>query len=106
MTSPGVAAASASAVGQRASQRSQRGTTRSTCVCCDMTSLTRISYGSREERQGRGRPFSPNQAKSWASTWERLVGRAEGTQSYRGRANRLFNRTSRALLLPLLAEQD
>src|SRR5215471_12448311 len=68
MTSAAGAAASVSTVGQRSSQRCQRGTTRSTCVCCDMTSLTRIAYGSRVFRQGRSRPCSVNQASSRSST--------------------------------------
>src|SRR5215467_3505816 len=68
MTSAAGAAASASTVGQRSSQRRQRGTTRSTCVCCDITSLTRIAYGSRVFRQGRSRPCSVNQASSRSST--------------------------------------
>ena len=42
----GDAAASAVGVGQRSSQASQRGMTRSTCVCCSITSETRIAYGS------------------------------------------------------------
>src|SRR5215467_13362876 len=68
MTSAAGAAASASTVGQRSSQRCQRGKTRSTCVCCDMTSLTRIAYGSRVLRQGRSRPCSANQASRRSST--------------------------------------
>ena len=40
-----LAAASASAVGQRSSQARYRGTTRGTCVCCSITSETRIAYG-------------------------------------------------------------
>src|SRR5215471_13092024 len=68
MTSAAGAAASASTVGQRSSQRCQRGTTRSTCVWCDITSLTRIAYGSCVSRHGRSRPCSANQASSRSST--------------------------------------
>src|ERR1700692_3535804 len=67
MTSAGDAGASASAVGQRASQRSQRGTTRSTCVCCAITSLTRTAYGSRVFRHGRSRELRRYQSRSSAS---------------------------------------
>ena len=60
----GGAAASASTVGQRSSQRCQRGTTRSTCVCCDITSQTRIAYGSSSSATGdRGRLAEPSQKK-------------------------------------------
>ena len=47
--------------------------TRSTWVCCSMTSETKIAYGSRVLRQGRSRPFARNQAKSARSTGERLL---------------------------------
>src|SRR6187200_3353527 len=70
MTSPGDAAAKAAALGHRPSHRSYRGTTRSTCVCCSITSLTRIAYGSRVRRHGRSRPSRSNQASrafSWPS---------------------------------------
>src|SRR5262249_19627384 len=68
MTSATGAAASSSTLGQRSSQRCQRDTTRSTCVCCDMTSLTRIAYGSLVFRHGRSRPCSANQASNRSST--------------------------------------
>ena len=68
ITSSRPAAASASTVGHRSSQRSKRGTTRGTCVCCSITSLTRIAYGSRVFRQGRFLPSCLNQARSSAST--------------------------------------
>src|SRR5437867_8997078 len=68
MTSAVDAAANASTVGQRSSQACQRGMTRSTCVCCDITSLTRIAYGSRVLRHGRSRPCWANQASSRSST--------------------------------------
>ena len=45
----------------------------STPYCCDMTSLTRIAYGSRVFRQGRSLPFWLNQAKRSSSTDETLV---------------------------------
>ena len=45
-----------------------RGITRSTCVCCSITSLTRIAYGSVVLRQGRSRPFVWYQARSSSST--------------------------------------
>src|SRR5918992_5368867 len=73
MTSAAEAAASASTVGQRSSQRRYRGTTRSTCVCWSMTSETRIAYGSRVRRHGRSRPFSSYQARSRSSTGETLA---------------------------------
>src|ERR1051325_8107249 len=38
-----------------------------TRYCCDMTSLTRITYGSRVLRHGRSRPCSRNQVRSSAS---------------------------------------
>src|SRR5207237_602909 len=39
------------------------GTTRSTCVCCAITSETRIAYGSRVRRQGSSRPLSAYQSR-------------------------------------------
>jgi hypothetical protein len=48
-------------------------------VCCDMTSLTRIAYGSRVFRQGRSRPFWLNQAKRSSSTAESLDERLNGS---------------------------
>src|ERR1043166_8253751 len=81
MTSPAGTAASASTVGQRSSQRRQRGTTRSTCVCCDITSLTRIAYGSLVFRQGRSLPFWLNQAKRSSSTDESLDQRLDGSNA-------------------------
>ena len=54
----GDAAASASTVGHRSSHACQRGITRSTCVCCSITSLTRIAYGSVVSRHGRGARFA------------------------------------------------
>src|SRR4051812_21357154 len=68
MTSAAEAAASATTVGHRSSQACQRGTTRSTCVCCSITSETRIAYGSRVRRHGRSRPCSANQLSSRSST--------------------------------------
>src|SRR3954451_7660873 len=68
MTSAGEAAARSSGVGHRSSQAVQRGTTRSTCVCCSITSETRIAYGSRVFRQGRSRPFSRYQSDSSSCT--------------------------------------
>ena len=47
------AAAQASGVGQRARNDSQRPATRATCVCCSITSLTRIAHGSAVARHGR-----------------------------------------------------
>ena len=51
-------------------RRGSAGTTRSTCVCCSITSQTRIAYGSRVRRQGRSRPVRPYQARSSSSTAE------------------------------------
>src|SRR6266545_2681557 len=68
MTSAGVADASTSAVGQRSSHSRYRGMTRSTWVCCSITSETRMAYGSRVRRQGRSRPCSANQASRALST--------------------------------------
>ena len=42
------------------------------CVCCDITSLTRIAYGSLVRRQGSGRALSRNHARSSASTTRSL----------------------------------
>src|SRR5688500_5225878 len=72
MTSPGQAAASAPGVGHRSSQASQHGITRSTWVCCSITSDTRIAYGSRVWRQGRSRPFSAYQSSKAASIEARV----------------------------------
>ena len=54
-------------------RRVQRGITRSTCVCCSITSLTRIAYGSRVSRHGSGRLFWLYQAKSAAFTVPSVV---------------------------------
>ena len=51
----GGAVASADTVGNFAIQRSQYGITVATRVCCNITSLTQIAYGSRVRRQGRSR---------------------------------------------------
>src|SRR3954468_5409172 len=67
MTSPSGASASAAAVGQRSSQRTYRGITRSTCVCCSITSETRMEYGSRVLRHGRSRPECSSQPSRSAS---------------------------------------
>src|ERR671923_2124697 len=72
MTSAAGAAASASTDGHRSSQACQRGTTRSTCVCWSITSLTRIAYGSRVCRHGRSRPFAAYHSDNRASTRARL----------------------------------
>src|SRR5436190_3751087 len=78
MTSPGDAAASVSTLGQRSSQACQRGTTRSTCVCCSITSLTRIAYGSRVRRHGSSRRADANHARRASSTGPSLVSRYYG----------------------------
>src|SRR5438105_11660796 len=77
MTSAGDAAASAATVGQRSSQACQRGTTRSTWVCCAITSETRIAYASRVSRHGRARAFWPYHSRSAASTRLRLRAKRE-----------------------------
>src|ERR671939_257831 len=64
MPSAGEAAASASAVGHRSSHARYRGTTRATCVCWSMTSLTRMAYGSRVARHGRSRRTAAYQRSS------------------------------------------
>ena len=50
--------ASASPVGNRPIHRPQYRITRVTCVCCSMTSLIQMAYGSRVRRQGRSRPLA------------------------------------------------
>src|SRR3954451_15223671 len=72
MTSAVDAAASAWAVGQRSSQASQRRATREACVCCSITSETRIAYGSRVSRHGSSRPRSAYQSSSASLTRETL----------------------------------
>src|ERR1051326_1620748 len=74
MTSAGDAAASASTVGQRSSHRCHLGTTRSTWVCCAMTSLTRMAYGSRVRRQGSSLPVSRYQSRRSSCTRGSLTG--------------------------------
>ncbi len=54
-TSDRPAAASDAGVAQRSRNRSHRGITRSTWVCCSITSATRIANGSRVRRHGRSR---------------------------------------------------
>jgi hypothetical protein len=46
--------------------------TRSTCVCCSITSETRIAYGSRVPRQGKSRRFAWNHARSSPFTGVRV----------------------------------
>src|SRR6266550_8104568 len=46
----------ARSVGKRRRKRRYAGTTRETCVCWSITSLTRTRYGSRVRRHGRSRP--------------------------------------------------
>src|SRR5439155_18525667 len=58
-------------VGHRSSHACQRGTTRSTCVCCAMTSLTRIAYGSFVFLHGRSRPFARYHAERSSFTGSR-----------------------------------
>src|SRR4029078_13139613 len=48
-----------------------------------MPSETKTAYGSRVLRQGRSRPFARNQAKSAASTAQRLVAEAAPQGEYR-----------------------
>ena len=50
----------------------QRGITRSTCVCCSITSLTRIAYGSFVSLQGDRARSSANQARRSSSTGSRV----------------------------------
>ena len=53
------------------------------CVCCSITSLTRIAYGSVVWRQGRSLPFRLNQARSSSSTGTSLDERpATGNSEY------------------------
>ena len=61
-----------------------RGTTRSTCVCCAITSLTRIAYGSRVSRQGRCREFWLYQRARAESTGTKLEAVAAGRVAMRG----------------------
>ncbi len=49
---------------QRDRNSCQRGTTRSTCVCCNISSETRIAYGSRVRRHGRSRAWRLYHARS------------------------------------------
>src|SRR5204863_6854985 len=62
------ASANACTVGNSVSHASHFGMTRSTCVCCSITSETRIAYGSRVRLHGRSRPCASNQASRAAST--------------------------------------
>ena len=67
ITSPGPAAAQALGSGNRSRNRDHRGTTRSTWVCCSITSATRTAHGSRVRRQGRSRAERSHHART-AST--------------------------------------
>jgi hypothetical protein len=64
------------------------------CVCCSITSLTRIAYGSVVRRQGRSRPFAWNQTRSSSSTGPTLDERPRATaaKSRTGQARTPGNR--------------
>src|SRR5215471_264001 len=68
MTSARDAAARDRTVGQRSIHSCHLGTTREICVCCSITSDTRIAYESRVPRHGSSRPFSRNQSSKAACT--------------------------------------
>src|SRR5438270_12698615 len=60
-----LAAAVADAVGQRATQSRQTGSTRETGVCCNMNSLTRICHGvTSGSRHGKSRRCRSYQSRS------------------------------------------
>src|SRR5882757_10934799 len=83
--SAALAAAVADAVGQRATQSRQIGSTRDTGVCCSMNSLTRICHGvTSGSRHGRSRRDRSYQARS-----SRCVG--ESTMAACGRMNAMPN---------------
>ena len=56
-------------IGNRSRNAPYRDTTRSTWVCCNITSLTRTAHGSRVRRQGRSRPCWSNQSST--ACWRR-----------------------------------
>jgi hypothetical protein len=63
-----------------------------TRYCCDMTSLTRIAYGSRVLRHGRSLPFWLNQAKRSSSTRRSLDEPPEPEKPENGPCERLCQR--------------
>src|SRR6202021_2343039 len=73
--SAALAAAVADAVGQRATQSRQIGSTRDTGVCCNMNSLTRICHGvTSESRHGRSRRDHSYQSRSSRCVGESFIG--------------------------------
>src|ERR1700721_3297447 len=68
-------AAVADAVGQRATQSRQIGSTRDTGVCCNMNSLTRICHGvTSDSRHGRSRRYHWYQSRSSRCVGESFIG--------------------------------
>src|SRR3984885_12692590 len=80
--SAGLAPAVADAVGQRATQSRQIGSTRATGVCCNMNSLTRICHGvtsgSRHGRSRRDQSYQPRSSRCVGESFIGCYGRMSG----------------------------